>query len=160
MIEEMLDVYGDMVYRVALTHTQTREDAEDAAQEAFVIYARRRPEFAGAEHAKAWFLRVTMRCCGKIRNSAHRRRSVSLSGWEDSAAGASGSGPPVSDVRLALLSLKPEYRAPVYLFYYEDMSVRGVADVLQLSETAVKKRLERARAQLRDILGGDLDDPS
>lgn len=150
-MEDMLDTYGDMVYRVALTHSHTREDAEDAAQEAFFAYARQQPDFNGPEHAKAWFLRVTLRYCGKIRNSAYRRHTVPP---EDNAVG----GAALSDIYLALLSLKPVYRAPIYLFYYEQMSVRQIAQVLSLSEVAVKKRLERARATLREILGGDLDD--
>ena len=154
-MEDMLETYGDMVYRVALTHTGTREDAEDAAQDAFLAYARAGPKFNGPEHAKAWFLRVTIRCCGKIRGSAYRRRTQPLSGELPGGAETA-----VSDVRLALLSLAPEYRIPVYLFYYEGLSIREIAGALRLSEAAVKKRLERARAQLRAILGGDLDDPA
>lgn len=149
---DMLDHYGDMVYRVAMTHSRTREDAEDAAQEAFFAYARKQPDFHDAEHAKAWFLRVTLRYCAKIRNSAYHRHTVPS---ENTLA----SGPPENgDVTLALLSLKPEFRTPVYLFYYEQMSVRQIARILSLSEAAVKKRLERARARLRDIMGGDLDE--
>ena len=151
-LEETLNAYGDMVYRVALTHTQRREDAEDAVQDVFVIYARRQPVFTDETHARAWFLRVTIRRCGQIRASAWNRRTRALP--ENLPENARDG----SDVYLAFLSLKPLYKTPVYLFYYERFSVRQIARLLSVSEAAVKKRLERARVTLREILGGDFDE--
>ncbi|MDR0293241.1 MAG: sigma-70 family RNA polymerase sigma factor [Oscillospiraceae bacterium] len=150
-MEEVLRAYGDMVYRVALTHTPTREDAEDAAQEVFLAYARQRPAFRDGEHAKAWFLRVAVRICGKIRTSAKRRGTALL--HEDIPSPGMVGG----DVWLAFLSLEQKYRSVIYLFYYERYSVRQIAETLEITEFAVKKRLERARARLREVLGEDFD---
>lgn len=151
-MENILRAYGDMVYRVALTHTVSREDAEDATQEVFLAYARQRPAFNSETHAKAWFLRVTIRICGKMRMSAKRRGTAEL---PQSAASPERVG---GDVWLAFLSLPPKYKTVVYLFYYEHFSVRQIAATLSVSENAVKKRMERARAQLKEILGGDFGD--
>ncbi|MDR0326236.1 MAG: sigma-70 family RNA polymerase sigma factor [Oscillospiraceae bacterium] len=152
VMEDILRKYGDMVYRVALTHTPTREDAEDAAQEVFLIYARQRPEFHGGEHAKAWFLRVAIRVCGKLRLSAKRRGASPLHENIPSSGGTVG-----GDVWHAFMSLEKKYRTVVYLYYYERYSVREAAEALDITEFAVKKRLERARGKLREILGGDFD---
>ena len=149
ILEEMLNTYGDMVYRLALTHTRSQEDAEDAAQDVFVIYARRRPVFADETHARAWFLRVAIRRCGKIRTSAWNRRTREL---PESLPGETRTD---GDVYLAFLSLDALYKTPVYLFYYERFSVGEIARLLSVSEAAVKKRLERARVKLREILGDD-----
>jgi RNA polymerase sigma-70 factor (ECF subfamily) len=60
-------------------------------------------------------------------------------------------------VWLAFLSLAKKERAIIYLYYYERYSAAQTADILKISEAAVRKRLERARASLRGILGKDFD---
>ncbi|MCL1807725.1 MAG: sigma-70 family RNA polymerase sigma factor [Oscillospiraceae bacterium] len=151
-MEDILRKYGDMVYRVAVTHTAAREDAEDASQEVFLAYARQRPVFSDENHAKAWFLRVTMRLCGKTRMAAKRRQTSELHENIPSPDGVMG-----SDVWLAFMSLEKQYKAVVYLFYYERFSVAQIAEILEVSGHAVKKRLERARERLREMLGEDFD---
>ena len=52
----------------------------------------------------------------------------------------------------AVLSLPEDLRVPVTLFYYEDLSVREIGQVLGISEAAVKTRLSRGRGRLRLLL--------
>jgi RNA polymerase sigma-70 factor (ECF subfamily) len=152
-MEEILRTYGDMVYRVALTHTKTREDAEDVSQEVFLLYVRKQPEFNDDEHAKAWFLRVTLRFCGKVRLSQARRPTSEL--HENIQAPDTAAD---SDVWPAFLSLPKKYRTAVYLFYYERYSIREMAGILDVTQSAVKKRLERAREKLRIMMGEGFDE--
>lgn len=48
-----------------------------------------------------------------------------------------------------------QYRAPVHLFYYEDLAVEQIAKILGLREGTVRTRLSRARGMLRDMLKED-----
>ena len=50
-------------------------------------------------------------------------------------------------------ALKPKLREVVHLFYYEELSVREIAGILGIGESAVKTRLSRARESLRGQLG-------
>lgn len=50
------------------------------------------------------------------------------------------------------MHLPEKYRIVVHLFYYEDYTVREIADILKLSESNVKVRLSRARSLLRETL--------
>jgi len=52
----------------------------------------------------------------------------------------------------ALAQLDPAYRLPILLHYYADLSLEQVGHSLDLSVAAVKSRLHRARAQLRNAL--------
>lgn len=52
----------------------------------------------------------------------------------------------------AVCSLPGMYRITLQLFYYGDFSVREIADLMSVSESAVKKRLSRGRQMLRDVL--------
>ena len=59
----------------------------------------------------------------------------------------------------ALRSLSEIYRSVLYLFYFEDLPVAQIAEVLDVSPGTVKVRLSRGRAQMRDqLLGGLFDE--
>lgn len=51
-----------------------------------------------------------------------------------------------------VMKLPDKFRIVIHLFYYEDYSVREIADILKLSESNVKTRLSRGRALLRNSL--------
>ena len=57
-----------------------------------------------------------------------------------------------SELYTAVKSLKEELRLPVILYYIEDFSVKEIAQILEISEGAVQKRLARARGKLRQEL--------
>lgn len=57
-----------------------------------------------------------------------------------------------SDLYCAVSQLQEELKLPVVLYYGEDFSVREIAQVLEISEGAVQKRLARARQKLKRIL--------
>ena len=50
------------------------------------------------------------------------------------------------------MGMKPKYRVVLYMFYYEDMPVKQIAEILGEKPTAVTTRLSRARQQLKRIL--------
>ena len=57
-----------------------------------------------------------------------------------------------------VMGLPEKYRIIVHLFYYEDYSVREIADILNISESNVKIRLMRARTLLKEVLMEEWED--
>ena len=57
-----------------------------------------------------------------------------------------------------VMKLPEKYRIVIHLFYYEDYSVREIADILKLSESNAKVRLTRGRTLLRNVLKEEWDD--
>lgn len=57
-----------------------------------------------------------------------------------------------SDLYKAVNSLKEELRLPVILYYIEDFNIKEIAQILEISEGAVQKRLARARGKLKQEL--------
>ena len=53
-----------------------------------------------------------------------------------------------------LEEISDKYRVPLYLFYYEEYSTGEIADILKLSETAVRSRLSGGRKQLEKKIVG------
>ena len=153
-VEEALHTYGDMVYRLALVQMKNRSEAEDVFQEVFLRLVRYKERIDGQEHLKAWLIRVTVNCCRKQFDSAYRRRTVPIEReiGSEQAYEMDLPGNPVYD---AVLELPDDYRSVIHLFYYEQYSVREIAEILELSETAVKTRLSRARGKLKNTLKGE-----
>jgi RNA polymerase sigma-70 factor (ECF subfamily) len=50
------------------------------------------------------------------------------------------------------MKLPEKYRVVVHLFYYEDYSVKEIANIIKISESNIKVRLSRGRAMLKDAL--------
>lgn len=145
---QVVERYGSMVYRLAYARTGRRDDAEDVTQEVFLRLVRSAPDFRDEEHRKAWLLRVTVNCAGDLFRAPWRRHSRPL----DEADGLPTPEREESGVLDAVLSLPERYRAVVHLFYYEELSVAEIAAILGRSQGAVRTRLSRARALLRELL--------
>ena len=169
--EQIVKDFTPTVYGVALTHTARRVDADDVFQEVFHAYWRARPSVTSEEHRKAWLIRTTLNFCLKVTQSSWAKKTVyaddSLSsGSLPNDVLASGSLPPAElpsadfpfyteqQVALyeALRTLPGAYRTALQLFYFEDLPIARIAEVLGEEQGAIKTRLSRARAQLREKL--------
>ena len=141
--------YKDMIFRIALNYFGNTFDAEDMVQEALMKLYTADPAFESEEHAKHWLIRVTLNLCKNTVRSPWRRRTVSL---EDASDLVSFDKPEQSELFQSVMGLPEKYRTVLYLFYYEDLPVREVAELLRITESAVTTRLSRARQMLKSEL--------
>lgn len=148
-----LDDYSDMVYRIALLHMKNKSDAEDIFQEVFLRLVRYADRIKGEEHLKHWLIRMTINCCKKQFDNAYRKRTVPLEA--DGRKEPSYEMPERDDsIWEAVRQLPDNYSSVIHLFYYEQYSIKEIGQIMELSDTAVKTRLSRARDMLRDYLEG------
>lgn len=141
--------YRDMVYRVALHAFGNSQDAEDAVQEVFLrLYTEEKP-FEGPEHLRRWLIRVTVNVCKDALKSPWRRRRVPLEAVPEAPV---FDRPEQGELYREVMALPEKYRTVLYLFYYEEMTVREIGEILDLGTSAVTTRLHRARARLREQL--------
>lgn len=150
--EQLVRAYGDMVYRLAYAQTRSRHDADDIFQEVFLRVVQRRPSFDSEAHEKAWLIRVTLNCLKSHWRAAWRRHDVPLDDRIPCPA------PEERALDDALRRLSPKARAAVHLFYFEGYTAEEIARMGGEKPSAVRTRLTRARAQLREIMKGELDD--
>ena len=151
-IEQLVQRYGGTVYRLAYAQTRSRHDADDIFQEVFLRVAQPRPVFDSDAHAKAWLLRVTLNCLKSHWRAAWRRHDVPLDERIPFPA------PEERALDDALRRLAPKYRAAVHLYYYEGYSAEEIARMTGQKPSTIRTRLTRARAQLREILKGEMSD--
>ena len=151
-MDSILDRYQDMVYGLALARTGSRTDADDVFQEVFLAYYQSGKVFRDEEHRKAWLLRTTVNQSRRVTASSWRRKTVPLSEREDTPV--QFREPEENRVWEALQALAEDYRLPIYLFYFQELSTQEIAKALAIRPGAVRMRLTRGREQLREKLKG------
>ncbi len=152
-----IDIYGDMVYRLALSQVKNPTDAQDIVQEVFYQYIKRRGAFDSAEHEKAWLLRVTLNACKKLWRSAWYRRVYPFGEQEEAVQEGSLEADVLAQERRAavvqaVFLLPAKYREVIHLFYFEELSVKEICRILDRKESTVTSQLTRGRDMLRKNL--------
>lgn len=152
----LIDNYSSMVYRLALSYTSNRADAEDIMQEVFLRYIKKGIAFESDEHEKAWFIRVTVNCCKSMLSSSWRKRVINTADFERYGKSSRTDNSDNGEVLDAVMSLPAAQRLCIHLFYYEELSVLEIARATGQKESTVKSHLFRARAALKSILKGEI----
>ena len=152
-ITELYQRHADTVWRVCVSFMRNTQDAEDLVQETFLKVLSGNPAFASPEHEKAWLIVTASNLC---KNALKRRcrRDEPLDAAENLAA-PERERPPLAE---AVLALPAEWKAAVYLHYYEGYTTKEIAALLDCPHATVRTRLARARKKLKELLGGDFDE--
>jgi RNA polymerase sigma-70 factor (ECF subfamily) len=132
---------------------QNEQDAQDVLQETLIRYMQKAPHFQTCEHEKAWILKVANNLCKDMLRFRKRNQYVNLDALSEIME-APGSLKE-EELVVKVFSLKEKYKQVIYLHYYECLSVKEIAAILGISEEAVKKRLERGRLMLKQILDAE-----
>lgn len=150
-IAQLVEMYASMIYRIAYTRMQNVADAEDITQEVLLKYLKTDKTFRDEEHRKMWLIRVTVNTIKSSLTSAWRRHTVALDDVTEPSYEAANL--PVLQEKVE--KLPERYRIPMYLYYYEELSVKEIAHVIKSTEGTVKSLLSRGRKMLRDELKED-----
>lgn len=148
-ITKAVNEYSDTIYRVALNITKNSDDAFDVCQEVFIRLIKNKNKIKNSGHLKAWLLRVAVNCSKSCKHSAYLHNCVPLS--EVCEQGVTDR---TTDKTLfeSVMSLPPKYSTVIYLFYYEDLKITEIAEILGVSQSTVKSRLVRGRNKLKQII--------
>ncbi len=164
--EQLVGRYDRKLLRIAQNITHNREDSQDAVQEAFLKAFQHLDQFREDSQFSTWLIRITMnQSLMKLRK---QRAIGEVSLDEDFQADGDMLPLEVADwapnpeelyktselrdiLTKTLRELRPILRAVFVLRDIEGLSIVQTAEVLDLSHTAVKARLRRARLQLRGL---------
>lgn len=142
-LEKMIDKYSNMIYRLALIRTKTRENSEDVYQEVFLRLAKKMPEFKSEEHEKAWIIKVTINCSKNLLNSKFLKNTTELKEeipFETKER---------HEIYYAVQKLPLKYKTIIHLYYYENYKINEISQMLKMKENTVKSYLARAREKLK-----------
>ncbi len=169
-MEQLVETYADRVYRLTIRITGSREDAEEATQDALWTAGRKIDTFKGESAFGSWLYRIAANAAYmKLRRRKAKAREIAIE--EVMPALADGGlhfepmddwSPRVDDQALngelreildaAIAELPPDYRTALVLHDVEGLSNPDVAETLGISLPAVKSRVHRSRLYLRKRL--------
>lgn len=149
-VEKYVRLYHTMLYRVAFSYLRSRADAEDVCQDTFVRLMNFSGDFPTDEDCKRWLIRVAVNLSKNLLK--YRRTHGEPLEYPDDNADIPAEPTAESELLLLIKSLPPEYGAVIHLFYYEDYSAKEIAQMLDISVTAVTSRLSRGRRRLKKLL--------
>jgi len=167
--EEVIRKYSATVYRIAFARTGTKADADDIYQEVFFRYIKKLPEFREEEHAKAWFIKVTVSCANKFMGARVRKTEFAGEGTgeflQSDEKSPYGKHMTIEEKLLAeekkaelykeLQKMSPDTRVLVHLYYFEGLKTREIAKLMHRKESTVRVQLARAREKLREQFEAD-----
>ena len=157
-LEQTIDEYSDMLYKICFLILKNENDVKDVLQETFIKYMTKSPDFKSEDHKKAWLIKVSQNKCKEFLRFHKRHAAVPLDEVEKSVSVTDGMDTYTTSILSLIWNLKYKLKSVVILYYIEGYSVKEVAQILGISESAVKKRLERARKELKLVaeVGGEL----
>jgi len=149
-----IEKYGDMVYRIAVNQMKSRTDADDVFQEVFIKWMQYREQMKSPEHEKAWLIRVTLNQCKSALGSTWNKKKAEWSQEVENTMIYEEKMEEDSELDAVLNKLPGRYRTVLHLFYYEELSISEIGNILQEKESTVRTRLTRARRKLKSMLKG------
>jgi RNA polymerase sigma-70 factor (ECF subfamily) len=175
--DRLVERFGDRVYRLAMRITGSREDAEEAAQDALWTAARKIQMFKGESAFGSWIYRITANAAyQKLRTRRQKSAEIALDDVLPSLDGEGRHFEPMDDwsnrvderalqgelrevLREAIDGLPADYRTALVMHDVEGLSNPDIAETLGISLPAVKSRVHRSRLwvrkQLAEYLGAE-----
>lgn len=175
--DHLVAVFGDRVYGLCFRILGSQQDAEEAVQETFITVWDKWTQFKEKSKFSSWIYRIAANhAYMKLRKRRKHSGNVSLddditgsdswigrhvaADWELDVASPSHRVELAEKRTLiegAVQELDPGYRIAYMLKDIEGMSLKEIAEIMDMSEPAVKSRVHRARLKLRKILAPMLD---
>ncbi|BCB02549.1 sigma-70 family RNA polymerase sigma factor [Bacillus sp. KH172YL63] len=158
-IEDVVDQYGEDVWKLVFSYVRHEQTADDLTQEIFIKIYKKIDTFAGHSTMRTWIWRVAINHCKDYLNSWYKRR---VSPEEDRRFERMRSTSCVEgdvvqrdedrELEAVVMGLPLKYREIIYLYYYEECPIKEVSSLLGVKENTVKTRLRKAKQLMKERL--------
>ena len=159
--DALMDEYGLEMTKLAYTYVKSWPTAQDVVQDVFVKVYHQYERREALYSMKAWLIRLTINQSKDYLKSSWFRRVIRLESLQiekttKSAALDMEQQQFNEQLSQAVLALKQEYREVIFLFYYEELTVPEISEILNVKEPTLHSRLRRAKSVLQEQLKGCL----
>jgi RNA polymerase sigma-70 factor (ECF subfamily) len=153
---QVVDTHYTSLYRFALSLARSEADACDLTQQTFYVWATKGQALRDVAKVKSWLFTTLYREFLRGRRRGERMTAIdTVAETEIEAASSVPETVGKLDAKLVVAALQEvdeTFRAPLTLFYLEDLSYQEIADTLEVPIGTVMSRLSRGKTQLRALL--------
>ena len=154
-LDELIYTYSDYLYRIAYSYVKDEQSAEEVVQDVFFKFYKTSSRFENKAHIKTYLTRMIInRCYDYLRSWKHKKNTIfevihqKIKGVDLETIEQEEE----TFIWQSILLLPVKYRETIILYYYEELSIKEIAELLQTPESTIKSRLQRGRLQLKSSL--------
>lgn len=158
-LEQMMNEYGASLKKLSYNYLKDWKRAEDVVQEVFITCYTQIDSFRGESSFKTWLYRVTINKCKDIlKSSAFKTRLIDtyllskVRAKENTPEKVLLQESEKSSLTQCVLALPIKYREVIIFFYFEELTIPEISQLLQINQNTVKTRLKRAKLLLKKSL--------
>ncbi|MBZ9686580.1 sigma-70 family RNA polymerase sigma factor [Clostridium estertheticum] len=153
--EALLNIYGYKILRVCYLILKDINLAEDVTQEVFILVYRHGSKFKEKSSLFTWINKIAINKCRDILKK--NNKYTYFDDYDEIEADSNIENEVLLSVKVnkikdCIFLMKPLYREIITLYYYQELSIKELCEVLNENENTVKSRLIRGRKILKDIL--------
>lgn len=151
-INYIYDTYSNTILKISYTYLKSTQLSEDILQEVILKIIKKKIKIEDKAKEKYWIIRVTINMCKDYLKSSWYRKNVELD--ENLLYLPKEQNELLTEV----LKLPPKYKTVIYLYYYEEYSIKEISKILKSNESTIGTRLSRGKAILEKKLKGEWND--
>ncbi|TWG41893.1 LOW QUALITY PROTEIN: RNA polymerase sigma-70 factor (ECF subfamily) [Bacillus sp. AK8] len=158
LIDEIMNKYGQEVLQLVYSYVNNKEVAEDLTQDIFVKCYKSLHTYKGNSNLKTWLWRIANQCKDYLKSWYNKKVIVTeddftyMESQKESVEQTVIQNAEDRELASAVMSLPIKYREVIYLFYYEELSIKEIATVIEVKENTIKTRLKKAKELLKEGL--------
>ena len=143
--------YANNLYNIAYGYTRNYDDAIDVVQNVYLKLLRCNKDFKTFDDCFYFLIRMTINESIELLRSNYKNKVI-LDEELITKLPSQNINESIYDIEKAIEQLPVKYKTIVILYYYDLMPTKEIAKVLNLSDAAVRKRLERARLWMKEFI--------
>lgn len=157
LLENLIELYGNDVLRIATIYTQNPNTAEDIFQEVFFKVSKYISSFKGKSSQKTWIIKITINTCKDYLKSSWKKKIILTDNFHDNENTINYdynilNSETSNFIIKEILSLPEKYKDVIILYYYKDFNTSEISKILNIPEATVRTRMKRAREILKEKL--------
>lgn len=156
----LIEKYKDLVFSLAIKIVKNREEAEEVAQDSFIKAYKSLSRFKGDSKFSTWLYKITFNnCMDVVKKKERNYNKVEINEVTENKIHSVENTLDLIErkerakiIESCLNLLPEEERTILWLFYFQENSLKEIVNIMSLSEANVKVKLHRARKRLLTVV--------
>lgn len=149
-IDSIIELYGNTIFRICFLTLCNNYDAESAVQETIIKYINKMPSFSNEDDEKKWLIAAAINSCKGIRLFSFKRPQVNIKNLELYTKQQEN-----YNILEILMKVPYKYKVVLLLYYVEGYKIYEIAKILKISDTSVRRQLQRAKEFFPEVFSTD-----
>jgi RNA polymerase sigma-70 factor, ECF subfamily len=156
LLDELMKLYGQEILQLVYSYVKNQSLAEDLTQDIFVKCYKSLNTFHGKSKLRTWLWRIAINHCKDFLRSWYNKNVIingeqePIDNWCNNLVEETVVQKDEDEQLIqAIMKLPIKYREVIYLFYYEDLPIKEIAELTGTGDNTVKTRLRRAKELLK-----------